>query len=103
MKKTIIAGAALIAALSFAPSGAFAAVALPAPVPPPPFVAGTGGGGATVPWIIGGCVTGIVIAAFHANWRDNRELTAPEAWTCGLLYWFSTPTPKQKARRARRR
>jgi hypothetical protein len=54
-----------------------------------------------VPWIGIGCAGSIILSAFHANYRDNRELTQPEAWTCGLLYWLSYPTPKQQIRRAR--
>jgi hypothetical protein len=42
---------------------------------------------------------GIILSAFHANYRDNRELTPPEAWTRGVLYWFSNPTEIRQARR----
>ena len=31
------------------------------------------------------CGVGIIAAALVANFRDNRELTAKEAQTCGLL------------------
>jgi hypothetical protein len=32
-----------------------------------------------------------VLSALVADFRDNRQLTAPEAWTCGLLYWIPMP------------
>lgn len=98
MKKAIIIGAAMMAAISLSSSGANAAVA---PVVPP-----AGGGGSlnlTVPWIVGGCAAGIILAAAVANSRDNRELAAPEAWTCGLLFWFERPTEKKPAHHARHR
>jgi hypothetical protein len=103
MKKTIIAAAAFAAALSFTAPAAFAQK-----MPPP---GGGGGGGAaglavggshidlTLPAIFGGCVVGIIVAGAHANWANNRQLTAPEAWTCGILYWFAPPTPPKKARK----
>jgi hypothetical protein len=75
MKKTIVA-AISIAALLFTSSGASAQL----------------------------CVVGIIAAGFHANWRDNRELTVQEASSCGFLYMFEAPKPKKKvARRARHR
>jgi hypothetical protein len=72
MNKTIVA-AISIAALLFASSGASAQV----------------------------CAVGIVAAAAHANWRDNRELTTQEAWSCGVLYLFEAPMPKKVARRTK--
>jgi hypothetical protein len=43
-----------------------------------------------------------VLAGAVANFKDNRQLTYQEAWTCGLLYWFpwwAQPQPqKQKVR-----
>jgi hypothetical protein len=44
-----------------------------------------------VPWVVIGCAGSIVLSAFVAGFRDHRELTAPEAWTCGLLYWIPMP------------
>ncbi len=32
------------------------------------------------------CMAGIIFAAFYANATENRELSAKEAATCGLLY-----------------
>jgi hypothetical protein len=68
---------------------------------PLPVVPGThfGNGVSYVPWIIIGCAGGIILAALAANARDHRELTAPEAWSCGMLFWFSPPRPKTVAKR----
>jgi hypothetical protein len=70
MKKTFVA-AISIAALLFTSSGASAQV----------------------------CIVGTIAAAFHANWRDNRELTAQEASYCGLPYLFEAPKPKKTVAR----
>ena len=93
MKKLLLAGAAL-AVLLLAPTVAFAQAAPHVPV------AGSSSK-IIVPWIGIGCAGSIILSAFHANYRENRELTQPEAWTCGLLYWLSYPTPQQQIRRAR--
>src|ERR1044071_4963164 len=53
-----------------------------------------GTGGAAL-WPIFGCAGGIICAALAANYRDNRELTTEEAWTCGLAFWFSQPRISQ--------
>jgi hypothetical protein len=47
-------------------------------------------------WPIFACAGGIMTAALVANARDNRELTAPETWSCGVLFWFNPPMPKEK-------
>jgi hypothetical protein len=52
---------------------------------------GHGGGNAAVVWSIIGCAGGVVLAALAANYRDHRELTAEEAWSCGVLFLFSQP------------
>jgi hypothetical protein len=39
------------------------------------------------PWVVIGCAGSIVLSALAANFWQHRELTKPEAWTCGLLYW----------------
>jgi hypothetical protein len=39
----------------------------------------------------GVCVVGVFIAAFYANAKENRELTAKEAATCGLMYGADVP------------
>jgi hypothetical protein len=48
---------------------------------------GAGGG----PWPIFICTGGVIFSALAANATQNRELTALEAWSCGLLYWFNQP------------
>jgi hypothetical protein len=93
MKRLLIAGVA-VAALSLVPTVAFAQRAV-TPLPP------AHSSKIVVPWIMIGCAGGIILSAFHANYRDNRELTQPEAWTCGLLYWLSTPSQKIEVRRRR--
>jgi len=60
-----------------------------------------GSGPTYVPWLIIGCAGGIILAALAANARDHRELTAPEAWSCGLLFWFSPPKPQKKVSKRR--
>jgi hypothetical protein len=66
------------------------------------FVPGGGGmSGAVGVWIIMGCAGGIILAALAANYRDGRELTAPEAWSCGLLFWASAPNGNGKKKRLR--
>jgi hypothetical protein len=47
-----------------------------------------GNGGSAWVWGIFGCSAGIVIAAVVKNAKRHKELTAQEAWTCGLLYWL---------------
>ena len=63
---------------------------------PKKVVAVNGGGmsGAAV-WIIMGCAGGIILAALAANYRDGRELTPPEAWSCGLLFLASQPNGRR--------
>jgi hypothetical protein len=50
--------------------------------------------GSTSPWWIFVCPTGIVTAAVVKNAKRHKELTAPEAWTCGVLYWWNEGTGK---------
>jgi hypothetical protein len=83
--------AASIALGSVLPTTAFAAPAAPV-VPGLAF----GQGATWVPWTIFGCAGGIIVSALAANYRDGRELTAPEAWTCGMLFWFSPPKPRKR-------
>lgn len=54
------------------------------PVTPP-----TGHTNPTVVWVIFGCAGGVILAALDANWRQHRQLTAYEAATCGVAYWFT--------------
>jgi hypothetical protein len=51
----------------------------------------TFGHGGIGPWDTFGCAGGIIFSALAANYRDDRELTTDEAWSCGLLFWFSQP------------
>ena len=53
----------------------------------------TGGGvhSGTAWWILA-CPAGVVTAAMVKNWKRHKELNAPEAWTCGLLYWWNEAT-----------
>jgi hypothetical protein len=88
-KKLIAAALAASMAVAALPTASQAAIAIP---PGPVY----GGGGATAPWAIFGCAGGIIASALVANYRDNRELTAPEAWTCGVLFWFEQPMPHKK-------
>lgn len=69
----------------------------------PPLVGG-GGGGGPGPGLIFVCVGGIIVAAIVANARDNRELTAEEALTCGTLFWLAQPkvVHKKKHKRSRK-
>lgn len=102
MKRIAIIAAALIAAsslsLALAPNGARAGEP-PVPIFPPPSPAVH----AHVPawwWAGFACPASIVLSALVADLHDNRQLTTPEAWTCGLLYWVPMPVqPKPAARR----
>ena len=85
-KKLIAATLAASMAVAAVPTAAFATVA---PVPGPTF------GGASFPWPIFACAGGIITSAIVANARDNRELTAPEAWSCGVLFWFAQPKKRK--------
>jgi hypothetical protein len=38
------------------------------------------------------CPASIILSGIVANFWLNRELTAPEAWACGLLFWIPRPT-----------
>ena len=49
-------------------------------------------GGSSSPWVawtVIACAGLIVTAAFIANWRENRPLTAGEAVPCALPFWFN--------------
>jgi hypothetical protein len=47
--------------------------------------------------VYGGCVASIILSAVVADFKDNRQLTNGEAWTCGLLYWIPMPpAPKHR-------
>lgn len=53
---------------------------------PPPH---TGHFNATGFWIIFGCAGSVVLAALAKNASQHQQLTALEAQTCGLAYWFN--------------
>jgi hypothetical protein len=40
-------------------------------------------------WIIFGCVGSVVFTAIVKNAQQRQQLTALEAQTCGLAYWFN--------------
>jgi hypothetical protein len=88
-KKLIAATLAASIAVAAVPTASFA---VPAKVVPAGHVIG---GGSTAAWMIFTCAGGIITSALVANYRDNRELTAPEAWTCGLLFWVEPPHKKK--------
>jgi hypothetical protein len=88
-KKLIAATLAAAMATATLSTTSQAAIVLP---PPPGHVIG---GGTSAPWMIFACAGGIIASALVANYRDNRELTAPEAWTCGLLFWVEPPHKKK--------
>jgi len=89
MKTNKLIAAAVAASLAVAaPTAAFSAVVAPAPVV-------THSSTPFVPWAVFGCAGGIILAALAANYRDNRQLTTQEAWTCGLFFLFSQPKKKR--------
>jgi hypothetical protein len=55
--------------------------------PPPP--QHTGSFNPTVVWIIFGCAGSVVFTAIVKNAAQRQQLTALEAQTCGLAYWFN--------------
>jgi hypothetical protein len=69
---------------------AFAAIITPCPAVPTAHVPA---------WFWAGfaCPASIIRSGIVANFKDNRQLTYWEAWTCGLLYWFGVP-PQQQVR-----
>jgi hypothetical protein len=99
MNKSIVAALAFTAVILFAPSGAFAQGA-GAGGGPAPVIATGGSHHSPLPWIVMGCVSGTVLSAMVANWRDDRELTWSEAASCGILFWFAQPVRVRKVRRA---
>jgi hypothetical protein len=88
----LITGCGTVPAVWLATDTAFAGAA-PAPLtrPCPP----AGHHTPVWPWVVIGCAGSIVLSALAANFWSHRELTAPEAWTCGLLYWVPMQYPPQ--------
>jgi hypothetical protein len=95
MRRLIIAATALIAVVSFSPTKLEAGVTVPKIVPAAP--AGHVG---ALPWALMACPALIVFTGAVANFKDNRQLTYWEAWTCGLAYWFWLPGPMPPKARA---
>jgi hypothetical protein len=87
MRNSKILAVVLAASMLFSSTIAFAGTP-----PAPGFKFGAGPTGWV--WGIFGCSSGIILAAMVANFQQNRQLTAQEAWTCGLLFWFNRPKPK---------
>ena len=85
MLKSKIAAVVLAAMLAFTPANVSVAGIDVTPAAPKSSVA------PVAVWLIFGCASGIIFAAAIANARDNRQLTAGEAATCGLLFLFSPP------------
>jgi hypothetical protein len=72
------------------------AFAAPAIIPCP--VAPTSGAPPAWWWAAFACPASIILSGIVANFRDNRQLTTAEAWTCGLLYWIPMPVQPQQVR-----
>lgn len=94
MRRFVIAAAAVIAAFALSPTSVRAQGLPPAhPVvatSPTPF-----------PWWGFVCPGSIILSAVVADFKDNRQLTYLEAYTCGLLYWIPLPPqPKKKKHHA---
>jgi hypothetical protein len=99
--KMALAGSLIAGALALGAAPASAAVAFCGPRVPC-----TGGISSSTAWWIMACPAGVVTAAMAKNWRRHKELTAPEAWTCGLQYWWNEATgqyDRKPARKHRRR
>jgi hypothetical protein len=47
-------------------------------------------------WVAFACPASIVGSALVADVAYNRQLTAPEAWSCGLLFWVPMPVQQSK-------
>jgi hypothetical protein len=84
MKKSKLAAITLAAVVALSPIELFAQAA----------PSGHVMGGISTPWWIFVCPGGIVTAAMAKNWKRHKELSSPEAWTCGLLYWWNEGTGK---------
>ncbi|MEP7032008.1 MAG: hypothetical protein ABI830_13815, partial [Pseudolabrys sp.] len=85
MKRLSIAIATIIAVFSFKPSASLAQIPPPNSLPP------LSSRVSPVPWVVIGCAGGVILSAVVASSRDGRELSAPEALSCGVLFWLSGP------------
>ncbi len=90
MKALKLTLAASLLAGSFAMSAAPANATIVVPRTP---IYGGGIHTGTAYWILA-CPAGIITAAMAKNWKRHKQLTAPEAWTCGLQYWWNEATGK---------
>jgi lipid-A-disaccharide synthase-like uncharacterized protein len=54
----------------------------------------TGHAHATAVWIIFGCAGSIIFTAYLKHVAQHQQLTALEAETCGLAYWFRIQSPR---------
>lgn len=59
---------------------------------------GVGAGTPVTPWVLMACPALIVFAAFV---NHHRELTAQEAWSCGLLALFPWQAPVERPLRVK--
>ena len=84
MQKSKILAAALIAILALSPVASLAGPGVAIPLTKSHFNPGAA-------YVIFGCASSIIFAAFIANYQQNRQLTWNEAATCGILYWFTPP------------
>ncbi len=87
MRKSKIIAVVLATALALPPAVSYGGLAPAAPAPSSGVKFGTGGTGWV--WGIFGCAGGIIFTAMVANWTQRRQLTLPEAATCGILFWFN--------------
>jgi hypothetical protein len=85
-KPKMIFAVTLIAAMALSSSASFSGVTAVAP----PIIHHSK---PVVPFVIFGCAGALIFAALIANWQQKRQLTAAEAMTCGLLFWFTPPRP----------
>lgn len=86
MSRVRIVAIALAALISWNPQLHAAAGGGGAPVPGP-----VPGGTPVTPWVLMACPALIVLAAFIHH--RNRELTAQEAWLCGIPALFPGTAP----------
>ncbi len=87
MKTNNLIATALAASLTFAATPSMATTWYkPVPVSGKQFSVGAG---QWAVWAVFGCATGIITAAIIKNAQGQGELTAPQAWGCGLPYFIN--------------
>ena len=87
MRKSRTLTVTLMVIMALSSSNSFGSLAVPTPVV-------HNSSAPVVPYVIFGCAGSIIFAAFIANFQQKRQLTANEAATCGLLFWFTPPRPR---------